>query len=171
MAYDFSKVSVLVVESTTEMYKLLKTVLFMLSVPEKNIYSAYSADEAFAKFCKNRHDIVITDWLDNPDSGVALMKKIRTDDKSPNKFVPIIMTAGSGHLSRVLRSRDAGVSEYLVKPFAASALAARITRVIESKKPFVVSSTYTGPDRRVKSIPYEGPEKRVSKLEVELQSA
>lgn len=118
---------------------------------------------------QKRHDIVITDWLDNPDSGIQLIKKIRMDSKSPNKFVPIIMTAGSGHLSRVLRSRDAGVSEYLMKPFAANALATRITRVIETKRPFVVSATYTGPDRRVRGIEFEGIEKRISKLEVELQ--
>lgn len=141
----------------------------MLSVPEKNIHSAYSANEAFSKFYLTKHDIIITDWLDNPDSGISLIKRIRTDQKSPNKFVPIIMTAGSGHLSRVLRSRDAGVSEYLMKPFAADALARRITRVIESKKPFVVSASYTGPDRRVREVPYEGPDRRIDKMEVELQ--
>lgn len=50
MAYNFSFVNVLVVESTSEMYRLFKSVLNMLSVPERNIHSAYSADEAFAKF-------------------------------------------------------------------------------------------------------------------------
>ena len=169
MAYNFSKVNVLVVESTTEMYRLFKSVLVMLSVPEKNIDSAYSADEAFAKFRKTKHDIIITDWLDNPDSGIRLIKKIRMDQSSPNKFVPVIMSAGSGHLSRVLRSRDAGVSEYLMKPFAANALAMRITRVIESKRPYVVSESYTGPDRRVRDIPPEALERRGAKLEVELQ--
>jgi two-component system chemotaxis response regulator CheY len=169
MAYNFSFVNVLVVESTSEMYRLFKSVLNMLSVPERNIHSAYSADEAFAKFKSEKHDIVITDWLDNPDSGIQLIKKIRMDSKSPNKFVPIIMTAGSGHLSRVLRSRDAGVSEYLMKPFAANALATRITRVIETKRPFVVSSSYTGPDRRVRAIEFEGSDKRITTLEVELQ--
>lgn len=169
MAYSFSSVNVLVVESTTEMYRLFKSVLTMLSVPERNIHSAYSIDEAFAAFRKHKHDIVITDWLDNPDSGIRLIKKIRTDPLSPNRFVPVIMTAGSGHLSRVLRSRDAGVSEYLMKPFAANALATRITRVIESKRPFVVSEAYTGPDRRVRDAPFEGEDRRTAKLEVELQ--
>jgi two-component system chemotaxis response regulator CheY len=169
MPYNFNSVNVLVVESTSEMYRLFKSVLSMLSVPEKNIYAAYSPDEAFLQFRKQKHDIIITDWLDNPDSGIKLIKKIRMDPASPNKFVPIIMTAGSGHLSRVLKSRDAGVSEYLMKPFPANALATRITRVIESKRPFVVSESYTGPDRRVRSVPFEGEDRRVSKLEVELQ--
>ncbi len=169
MAYNFSLVNVLVVESTTEMYRLFKSVLSMLSVPEKNIHAAYSADEAFSKFKSDKHDIIITDWLDNPDSGISLIRRIRSDIKSPNKFVPVIMTAGSGHLSRVLRSRDAGVSEYLMKPFAASALATRITRVIESKRPFVVSVSYTGPDRRVREIEFVGENRRQTTMEVELQ--
>ncbi|MAS88111.1 MAG: response regulator [Micavibrio sp.] len=169
MAYDFSKVNVLVVESTAEMFKLFKNVLAMLEVPDRNIHSAYSKDEGFEKFCSQRHDIVITDWLDNPDTGIELVKKIRTDDKSPNKFVPIIMTAGSSHLTRVLKSRDSGVSEYLVKPFAADALATRLTRVIEKPRPFVISKTYTGHDRRVKTLPFKGEDRRKEKLEIEYQ--
>lgn len=165
MSYDFSNVNVLVVESTQEMFKLFKMVLAMLSVPESNIYSAFSAEEGFDEFCRNKHDIVITDWLENPDKGIELMKRIRTDRKSPNKFVPIIMTAGSGHYSRVIKSRDSGVSEYLVKPFAADALATRITRVIEHPRPFVLSDVYAGPERRVKKLPIDFPDRRKEKAE------
>lgn len=77
------------------------------------------------------------------------------------------MTAGSGHVSRVLRSRDAGISEYLIKPFAANALAVRIERVIENPRKFVVSDSYTGPDRRIREVPYEGEERRADQPEVE----
>ena len=167
MSYDFSNVNVLVVESTPEMYKLFKNVLAMLDVPEANIYSAFSAEEGFSEFCKNKHDIVITDWLENPDKGIELLKQIRTDGGSPNKFVPVIMTAGSGHLSRVIKSRDAGVSEYLVKPFAAESLATRISRVIESPRPFVLSKSYTGPERRIKPRPIDFEDRRKEVPETE----
>lgn len=113
MAYDFGKVRILVVESTKEMFQLFKTVLSMLGTPAKNISSAFSCDEGFSQFVAGRHDIVITDWLQSPDRGIELIRKIRTDPASPNIFVPIIMTAGSGHYVRVLKSRDAGVTEYL----------------------------------------------------------
>lgn len=163
MTYDFSKVTVLVVESTREMYKLFENVLHMLGVPQTNIHAAYSCEEGFVKFCKQNHDIVITDWLQSPDKGIELLMKIRNDPASPNKFVPMIMTAGSGHFSRVIKSRDAGVSEYLVKPFAANALALRITRVIEKPRPFFVGDAYTGPDRRVKQLPFDGEDRRKNK--------
>lgn len=167
MSYDFSRVNVLVVESTPEMFKLFKNVLAMLEVPEINIHAAYSAEEGFAKFKKGKHDIVITDWLENPDKGIALLKMIRNDKNTPNRFVPVIMTAGSGHLSRVLKSRDAGVSEYLVKPFAADALAVRITRVIENPRPFVIADSYVGPERRRKNLPIDFPDRRKEQADIE----
>lgn len=160
MAYDFKEVKVLVVESSVPMFKLVKGVLNLFSVPEKNIYDSYTVEDAFRSFKEMNHDLIIADWLENPDRGIELTKKIRTDKTTPNAFVPIIMTAGSGHLARVLRARDAGISEYLVKPFSAKSLAERITRVIEKPRVFVVCDTYTGPDRRTKSEGYEGPERR-----------
>jgi DNA-binding response OmpR family regulator len=169
MAYDFSNVNVLVVESTTEMFKLFKTVLNMLSVPERNIDSSYNYKDAYQKFCHKKHDLIITDWLQNPDRGILLTNMIRNDPKSPNKFVPIIMTAGSGHYNRVIKARDCGISEYLVKPFSAESLSVRITRVIEKPRPFVVSDVYVGPDRRVRDIPFDGEDRRKEKMQIERQ--
>jgi len=160
MSYDFSKVNVLVVESSDEMYQLFKNVLYALSVPAQNIHAAHSLDTAYVSFKNTRHDIIITDWLQSADHGIQLSHRIRKDPNSPNRFVPIIMTAGSGHYSRVIRSRDAGISEYLVKPFSAGELAKRITRVIESPRVFVDSDGYTGPDRRIKDLPFEGDDRR-----------
>ncbi|GJL84973.1 MAG: hypothetical protein DHS20C02_07480 [Micavibrio sp.] len=166
MSYDFKNVNVLVVESSTAMYQLIKNVLNMLTVPERNIQAAYDIEGAFAKFCQTKHDIVMSDWLENPDHGIQLTRMIRTNKNSPNIYVPIIMTAGSGHYTRVVRARDAGISEYLVKPFAADALAKRIVRVIESPRLFVASDAYTGPDRRTREMEYEGPERRKEPPEV-----
>lgn len=168
MSYNFSQVMVLVVESSPEMFKLFKNVLSMLDIPSRNVYSAYSSEEGYTKFCKGKYDLVITDWLENPDTGIELIKKIRQSVDSPNNFVPIIMTAGSGHLSRVIKSRDSGVSEYLVKPFSAETLAIRITRVIEHPKPFVISKSYTGPERRVRVVEFKGSDRRKEKQEIEI---
>lgn len=165
MGYNFRNVKILIVESSTEMYKLFRDVLIMLDVPESNITAAYTKEQAYDKFRLLKHDLIITDWLQNPDHGIQLTERIRRSESSPNKFVPIIMTAGSGHYSRVVRSRDAGISEYLVKPFAANALTTRITRVIENPRKFVVHEAYTGPDRRVREREFDGDEKRLAALE------
>ncbi len=161
MAYNFTNVRVLVVESSEQMFRLIKGVLNLFTVPESNIYAAYSVEEAFDKYRKYNHDLIIVDWLQNPDRGIKLTRIIRTDKTSPNPFVPVIMTAGSAHFPRVIKARDCGISEYLVKPFTAKSLAERITRVIERPRLFVVSDTFTGPDRRVKADPrFKGPDRR-----------
>lgn len=161
MAYDFSNVNILVVECTPAMYQLLKSVLNMLKIPQNNVDDAYTPDEAFSKYKTKKHDLIITDWLENPDEGIILTEMIRTHEETPNPYVPIIMTAGSGHLSRVIKARDTGVSDYVVKPFSAQTLASRLERVIEDKRQFVLSKTYTGPDRRRRQDPnYDGEERR-----------
>lgn len=163
MAYNFKQVKVLVVESSVPMFKLVKGVLNMFGVSESNVFAAYTPEEAFEAFRKHRHDLVIADWLQNPDRGIHLSKMLRTHKETPNAYVPIIMTAGSGHLSRVLRARDAGISEYLVKPFSAKSLADRISRVIEKPRVFVLCPNYTGPDRRVRADEgYKGPDRRTT---------
>lgn len=160
MAYDFKRVKVLVVESSVPMFKLVKSVLNTFGVPDASIYSSYTVEEGFDNFCRVKQDLIIVDWLQNPDRGIELTKTIRRKKISPNIYVPIIMTAGSGHLQRVLKARDAGISEYLVKPFSAKSLAERVSRVIEKPKAFAQSETFVGPDRRVRNDGYTGPERR-----------
>ncbi len=160
MAYDFKYVKVLVVESSVPMFQLVKGVLNLLTVPEKNIFAAYSPEEAFAAFQQERHDLILVDWLQNPDRGIHLTKIVRRHKNTPNAFVPIIMTAGSGHLSRVIKARDAGITEYLVKPFSAKSLADRLIRVVEKPREFAICPTYVGPDRRVRQIDFDGNDRR-----------
>ena len=172
MAYNFKNVRVLVVECTPSMYQLVKSVLSMLTVPERHIYAAYGPEEAFDKFKSIKHDIIITDWLQNPDLGIKLTKMIRQREDSPNEYVPIIMTAGTGNYNSVIKARDAGVSDYIVKPFSAQTMADRLVRVIEDDRTFVVSEHFTGPDRRHKiDKSYAGPERRSQHKEVELTPA
>jgi len=160
MAYDFKGIKILIVEGSAAMFILTKDVLRTFGVKEYNIFGAYSVDEGFESFCKENQDFLIIDWMKQLDNGVNLVHKIRNNSLSPNRYVPIIMTAGSSDEKKVLTSRNAGISEYLVKPFSASSLANRVARVIENPKQFVVSETYVGPDRRSKEEPFAKEEDR-----------
>jgi hypothetical protein len=61
----------------------------------------------------------------------------------------------------VLAARDAGVTEFLVKPFTVTGLLRRIEALIFQARPFVRSPTYFGPDRRRRADPnYRGVERR-----------
>ncbi len=161
MAYNFTSVKILIIESSREMTELVKSVLLILQVPNINISIEHDVEKGFKCFCEKSPDLILIDWFEDNISGVELTRKIRTNRQSPNKSVPIIIMAGSGNKTSVFKARDAGISEFLSKPFTATTLANKITRVIEKPREFTVSEEYVGPDRRTKEIEFQGTDKRI----------
>lgn len=159
MAYQFKNMKVLIVESTRAMSELTKSVLMTFGVTD--IHTALNSEEGFKLFCEVEPDLVIIDWLQEPDNGLNLTKRIRSDKLSPNPFTPIVLMTGYSQKKRVLQARDSGITEFLVKPFTAKALYQRIEQIIEMPRYFVVSDRYFGPDRRRKrDTNYNGPDRR-----------
>ena len=60
----------------------------------------------------------------------------------------IIMMAGTPSASIIEAARDAGVTEFLRKPFAAHDIALRLEALQSAPRQFVSAATYAGPDRR-----------------------
>ncbi len=161
MALSLDKLSILVVEDVAPMRQLLMVILQTLGIG--TVLAANDGDEGYEVFCSEKPDIVITDWHMEPMDGIELTRRIRNDSTSPNKTVPIIMLTGYSAANRIQRSRDAGATEYLAKPFTAESLVKRITYVIENPRDFILARDYFGPDRRRKeNRAYSGPLRRMS---------
>lgn len=159
MAFDFKKLSVLVVEDTIPMRKLMVSVLETLGVG--TVRSAADGESGFEIFKKESPDIVIADWHMAPMDGIALTREIRTNSLSPNRMAPVILVTGYSALTRVAQARDAGVTEFMVKPFSANDLAKRLAYVINKPRDFIECSDYFGPDRRRRQEEgYAGPKRR-----------
>ena len=159
MGFEFNKLSVLIVEDTGVISKLIESVLETLGV--KTIFTAPNGERGFEIFCDKKPDIVLTDWDMEPVDGITLIKQIRTNPKSPHQTVPIIITTGFSALERVAEARDSGATEFLVKPFSAAGLTRRIAYVINRPRDFIKAENYFGPDRRRRVIEsYQGPERR-----------
>jgi two-component system, chemotaxis family, chemotaxis protein CheY len=162
MGFKFEKLSMLVVEDTLPMQKLLVSVLDALGI--KNVTTAQHGDDAFRQFCLHNHDIILTDWLMTPMDGIALTRQVRKNMISPNRMVPIILITGFSAWQRVEEARDAGVTEFLVKPFTANDLARRVAHVINKPRDFIESQDFFGPDRRrrkeIGGDSYQGPMRR-----------
>ena len=159
MGFKFEKLSILIVEDTVPMQKLVSSVLETLGVGR--VWTAAEGQAGFEMFCNENPDIVITDWHMVPMSGIELVDKIRNDAASPNKMVPVIMMTGYSALPRVSQARDMGTTEFLVKPFSANDLARRIAYVINKPRDFIETGDYFGPDRRRRVIEnYQGPFRR-----------
>ena len=159
MTYQFRNARILIVDDMPPMLTLTSSILRIFGF--ENVETATDADEAFTTFCKFDPDLVITDWQMEPYDGLELVRKMRTSRMSPNRFVPVIMMTGYSHRIRVEASRDAGVTEFLVKPFKAKDLYARIEQLIEKPRQFVEADEFFGPDRRRrKAADYKGPRRR-----------
>lgn len=112
-------------------------------------------------------DIGLIDWDMPVMDGLEFTRFMRTAEDTPDPFLPIIMMTAYSEFPRVLKARDGGVTEYLIKPFSAAQLVKRIRSVVESPRPFVRTKKFFGPDRRrhQTSNAFTGPERRKSGTE------
>ena len=106
-------------------------------------------------------DLAVVDFQMEPVDGVEFTRMVRTAPDTPNPYLPIIMLTGFSEEHRVGRARDAGVTEFLVKPVNVRELLARVHAVIYRQRQFIRTETYFGPDRRRQSSArYAGPWRR-----------
>ena len=117
MTYRLNTVKILLVEDMHPMLLLTRSILDIFGF--KNVITAKDGEEAFQKFCYEKPDLVITDWIMDSMNGLELIEKIRTDSASPDKYVPIILMTGYSNKGRVEAARDCGMTEFLAKPYKA----------------------------------------------------
>lgn len=161
MSHDFDNLRILVVEDLLPMRKLICQLIKSIGI--NNVMSAENGEDGYKQFCKEAPDIVVTDWEMKPVNGLELLQRIRQNDDSPNRETPVIMLTVHNAIERVNIARDAGVTEFLIKPFTAQKISDRIAHVIQNPRPFIAGETYTGPCRRRRINPnYSGPFRRVS---------
>lgn len=158
---DFNKLRFLVIDDNAHMRRILRTLLHGFGARE--VYEAEDGAAGLEAFTTYLPDIVITDWAMPIFDGLELTSMIRKPGANANPYAPIIMLTGHSERSRVLRARDAGVTEFLCKPISAKALYQRILNVVVNPRPFVQTKDYFGPDRRRAgaNANYIGPERRV----------
>ena len=162
----FKRLKILVVDDNAAMRGLVRTVLTAFGC--EMIFEASTAHQCVEVLRAKAIDIVVLDWKMAPVDGLSLVKLLRHPDKSPNPYVPVIMLTAYAELSKVREARDAGVTEFMAKPFAADALYRCIQSIVNRPRPFVRTKQFFGPDRRrVVKPDYQGPKRR----DDEVQSA
>ena len=92
--------------------------------------------------------------------GENLARRIRRSQLDCRR-APIIMVTADATAPNIKGARDAGVHEFMVKPFTTGDLARRVVNVATKPRPWVEAVIYVGPDRRrFNSGEYKGPRKR-----------
>ena len=126
--------------------------VMLRSLGRKDIREAYDASRALTELNRRAFDVlIINDALDSMD-GVALTRKLRASLDCQNRHIPIIMMSAAPDAKRIADARDAGVTEFLRKPFAASHLQTRLTSIENNPRGFIEAGQYKGPDRRRRVI-------------------
>lgn len=157
---DFTKLRILVVDDNAHMRRIVRTLLHGFG--SREVYEAEDGASGLEMFTTHLPDVIIVDWAMPIFDGVELTQMIRKPDSGVNPYVPIIMLTGHSEKSRVMRARDAGVTEFLCKPISAKALHQRLLNCVLNPRPFIKTRDYFGPDRRRGGgANYTGPERRL----------
>lgn len=146
---SFDKISLLLVAPKTQNNTSLRQTLTDLNFRD---FRNGSSIEDITNALKTRPpELLITDG-DLPDGDVCrLITDIRNNRVGSNPFLSIIVTTWQPSENLVRRVVECGADDLLVQPASRQSLRNRIETLTFNRKPFVVTATYIGPDRRTGS--------------------
>ena len=117
---------ILIVDDYKTMLRVLRNFLRQLNF--SNIEEATDGSMALQKLRQQDYGFVISDWNMEPMTGIQLLREVRADDKL--KHLPFIMITAESKSENVIAAKQAGVSNYIVKPFSAETLKSKMTSVL-----------------------------------------
>ena len=125
MAVD-KNMKILIVDDYNTMLRILANLLKQLSFT--NVDTAMDGTEALRKLRSDTFGLVISDWNMEPMTGIELLREVRGDEKL--KHLPFIMITAESKSENVIAAQQAGVSNYIVKPFNAETLKGKMVSVL-----------------------------------------
>ncbi|SNS87017.1 Signal transduction histidine kinase [Geodermatophilus pulveris] len=117
--------SVLVVDDNADM----RAYLTRLLSPLFTVWTATNGQEALAAVAAARPDVVLTDVMMPALDGFGLLRALRVDPAL--RDVPVVMLTARAGQEAAVEGFDAGVDDYLAKPFESAELVARLRAVLE----------------------------------------
>ena len=127
MAVDFT-MPVLVVDDYGTMIRIIRNLLKQIGF--EDIDDASDGSAALVKLKTKRYGLVISDWNMEPMTGYDLLRAVRADPAMAK--TPFIMITAESKTENVIAAKKAGVNNYIVKPFNAVTLKAKIEAVFPS---------------------------------------
>ena len=113
------------VDDHESMRKIEKQILNDLGY--KNVDMADDGTTAWDLLQKSTYDFVISDWNMPQMEGIDLLKKIRADARIGK--TPVLLVTAESKKEKIVEAAQAGVNDYVVKPFNAEILSAKISRI------------------------------------------
>lgn len=143
---NLQEASVLAVDDNPTSLELLKQIVTGFRIG--HFTECSGPEEAQRMIEAQSFDLVIIDGEMPDESGLALTRYVRSRVDETNFTVPILIVTASTAPTLVRQARDSGANMVISKPISPAALRSRIDWIVRNTRPFVVSETYKGPDRR-----------------------
>ena len=117
---------ILIVDDYKTMLRIIRNLLKQLGFD--NVDEATDGSAALHKLRDKKYSLIISDWNMEPMTGLQLLKEVRNDTKL--KELPFIMVTAESKTDNVIAAKEAGVSNYIVKPFNAATLKTKLSTVL-----------------------------------------
>ncbi|MDB5366148.1 MAG: response regulator receiver protein [Rhodospirillales bacterium] len=164
--FDFVPLAILVCDSSLSMQKLYKEALGGIGFGL--IYTTRDVTEAKRVLMDVTVDMIVMDIVDADDrpTGLLFLKEFRRWADEKMATLPVVVASSRVTPQQVVAARDAGMNEFLVKPFSVGSLFRAVARIVEEPKAFVRIGKYVGPCRRRRALPMNAPDRRRSQAGV-----
>ena len=116
--------NILVVDDYQTMIRIIRNLLKQLGF--NNVDEATDGRAALEKIGAKGYGLIISDWNMEPMTGLDLLKTVRGGGSK----VPFIMVTAESKTENVIAAKEAGVNNYIVKPFNADTLKTKLTSVL-----------------------------------------
>jgi two-component system chemotaxis response regulator CheY len=118
---------ILVVDDMSTMRRIVKNIMKQLGFA--NVEEAENGQDALDKLNAGAFGFVISDWNMPVMTGIQLLRAIRADDKL--KTIPVLMVTAEAQKENLVEAIQAGVSNYIVKPFTAEVLQEKMNKIFK----------------------------------------
>ena len=118
---------ILVVDDMSTMRRIVKNILKQLGF--NNLEEAENGQEALTKLKADTYGFVVSDWNMPVMMGIDMLRAIRADEKF--KKIPVLMVTAEAQKENLMEAVQAGVSNYVVKPFTAETMQEKINKIFK----------------------------------------
>lgn len=121
---------ILIVDDYKTMLRVIRNLLGQIGF--KDVDEATDGTMALELMKNKQYDLIISDWNMEPMTGLDLLKNVRTA-AGPMQKVPFIMVTAENKAENIIAAKQAGVNNYIVKPFSAETLKTKIDAVMGAR--------------------------------------
>ncbi|ULA68909.1 MAG: hypothetical protein LZF62_380097 [Nitrospira sp.] len=118
---------ILVVDDMSTMRRIVKNILKQLGF--NNLEEAENGQEALTKLKADTYGFVVSDWNMPVMMGIDMLRAIRADESL--KKIPVLMVTAEAQKENLMEAVQAGVSNYVVKPFTAETMQEKINKIFK----------------------------------------